>query len=100
MTFAYVGVHVENFACEISKAQNVVALCRIDRKLSILESITRLEFDNTSTVHEKVEMRTKLAVRIRTGANIEKKHHGFLQLQECTGIRQLAFSAVRNNGPA
>ena len=66
MALAYVGVHVENFACEIPKAQNVVTLCSIDRKLAIFESITRLKFDNTLTVHEDVEMRTKLAIGIRT----------------------------------
>ena len=100
MAFAYVSVHVENFACEISKAHNVVTLCRIDRKLAIFESITRLEFDNTITVHKEVEIRTKLAIRIRTGLNIENKHHCFLQLQECAGIGNLAFRIMRNKGPA
>ena len=62
MAFAYVGVHAENFASEIAKAQNVVTLCSIDRKLAIFESITRLKFDNTFTVHEEVKMRTKRSV--------------------------------------
>ena len=100
MAFAYVGVHAENFASEIAKAQNAVTLCSIDRKLAIFESITRLEFDNTIAVHEEVEMRTKLAIRFRAGLNIEKKHHCFLQLQEGTGIGKLAFRIMRNKGPA
>ena len=100
MALAYVGVHVENFASEIPKAQNVVTLCSIDRKLAIFESITRLKFDNTLTVHEEVEMRTKLAIGISTRFNIENKHDGLLQLLECTGIGKLAFRIMRNKGPA
>ena len=100
MALAYVGAHVENFACEISKAQNVVTLCSIDRKLAIFESITRLEFDNIIAVHKEVEMRTKLAIRIRTRFNIENKHDGLLLLLECTGIGKLAFRIMRNKGPA
>ena len=53
MAFAYVGVHVKYFTCEISKAQNVVTLCGINRNLAIFENITQLEFDNTITVHEE-----------------------------------------------
>ena len=71
MAFAYVGVHAENFACEISEAHNVVTLCSIDRKLAIFESITRLVFHNIIAVHEEVEMCTKLTIRIRTGINIK-----------------------------
>ena len=102
MAFAYVGVYAKNFACEISEAHNVVTLCSIDRKLASFESVTRLEFDNIVAVHKEVEMRTKLAIRIRTGLNIENKpeHHCFLQLQECAGIGNLAFRIMRNKGQA
>ena len=76
MAFAHVGVLVEYFTCEIPKAQDVFTLCGNDRNLVILEILFLLEFDNTIALHD------------------------FLQLQECTGIRKLAFSAVLNNRPA
>ena len=40
MTFADVGVHIEHFSCEITKAQIVVTLCRIHRNLTGLEFVT------------------------------------------------------------
>ena len=100
MAFAYVGVYAKNFACEISEAHNVVTLCSIDRQLAIFEGVTRLEFDNIIVVHKEVEMRTKLAIRIRTGINIKKKHNGFLQLLVCSGVGYLAFRIMGNKGPA
>ena len=100
MAFAYVGVYAKNFACEISEAHNVVTLCSIDGKLATFEGVTRLEFDNIIVVHKEVEMRTKLAIRIRTGINNKKKHNCLLQLQECSGVGYLAFRIMGYKGPA
>ena len=71
MTFAVVGVHIEHLSCEITEAQMVITLRRINRNFTSLEFVTLLELDNFQIIHEIDEMNTKLAIRIIASVNIE-----------------------------
>ena len=71
MTFAYVGVLVEHFSCEITEAQMVVTLRRINWNLAGLEFVTLRILDDFWVVQERDEMYTKLTIRILARVNIE-----------------------------
>ena len=64
MTFADVGVKIENFSCEIAEAQMVVTLRRIDRNLAGLEFITLGVLDDFRIVQESDQQSRPSSVQL------------------------------------
>ena len=71
MPFAYVGVFIEHFSCEITEAQQVVTLRSIHWNLTGLEFVTLRVLNDFRIIHESDKMYTKLTVRIIASVNIE-----------------------------
>jgi hypothetical protein len=92
MALAHNGVHAEHSTGEVTKFQDIVALCGINRNIAILEGIAIQELDD----------HTCIAVHLRAGTDTTEKDERLLQFQESVGISKLTatFRLVRNDGPA
>jgi hypothetical protein len=104
MTLAHIGILAEHSTGEVTKSQDVLALCGINWNLAILrlEGITTQVLDDKLIFEEFHQSHTRIAVHPCAGTDTTEKDERLLhrQFQENAGVSKFTFRLVLNDEPA